>query len=69
MLRRAMVRGFTLWATTEAESAEIHAAIAAGLDNGTLRPIVGKEFPLKDAPKAHQQVMAPGAFGKIVLIP
>ena len=69
MLRRAMVRGFTLWATTEAESAEIHAAIAAGLDNGTLRPIVGKEFPLKDAPKAHQEVIAPGAFGKIVLIP
>jgi NADPH2:quinone reductase len=69
MLRRAMVRGFTLWATTEAESAEIHAAIAAGLENGTLRPIVGKEFPLKDAPKAHQEVLAPGAFGKIVLIP
>jgi NADPH2:quinone reductase len=69
MMRRAMVRGFTLWATTEAESAEIHAAIAAGLENGTLRPIVGKEFPLKDAPKAHQEVLAPGAFGKIVLIP
>jgi NADPH:quinone reductase len=69
MARRAMVRGFTLWAATEAESAEIHAAIAAGLENGTLRPIVGKEIPLKDAPKAHQEVLAPGAFGKIVLIP
>jgi len=69
MARRGTVRGFTLWATTEAESAEIHAAIAAGLENGTLRPIVGKEIPLKDAPKAHQEVLAPGAFGKIVLIP
>ena len=69
MARRAMVRGFTLWAATEAESAEIHAAIAAGLENGTLRPIVGKEIPLKDAPKAHQEVLTPGAFGKIVLIP
>jgi NADPH:quinone reductase len=69
MLRRAMVRGFTLWAATEAESAEIHAAIAAGLENGTLRPVVGKEIPLKDAPKAHQEVLAPGAFGKIALIP
>jgi NADPH2:quinone reductase len=69
MARRGMVRGFTLWAATEAESAEIHAAIAAGLENGTLRPIVGKEFPLKDAPKAHQEVLTPGAFGKIVLIP
>ena len=69
MARRASVRGFTLWAATEAESAEIHAAIAAGLENGTLRPIVGKELPLKDAPQAHIDVMAPGAFGKIVLIP
>lgn len=69
MARRASVRGFTLWAATEAESAEIHAAIAAGLDNGTLRPIVGKELPLKDAPQAHIDVMAPGAFGKIALIP
>jgi NADPH:quinone reductase len=69
MSRRAMVRGFTLWAATEAESAEIHAAIAAGLENGTLRPIVGKELPLKDAPQAHKDILVPGAFGKIVLVP
>jgi NADPH:quinone reductase len=69
MSRRAAVRGFTLWAVTEAESNEIHAAIAAGLENGTLRPIVGKELALEDAPQAHQDVMAPGAFGKIVLLP
>lgn len=69
MSRRASVRGFTLWAATETESAEIHAAIAAGLENGTLRPIVGKELPLKEAPQAHQDVLAPGAFGKIVLVP
>lgn len=69
MARRASVRGFTLWAATDAESTEIHAAIAAGLENGTLRPIVGKELPLKDAATAHQDVMAPGAFGKIVLVP
>jgi len=69
MARRGMVRGFTLWAVTGAESDEMHAAIAAGLENGTLRPIVRKELPLNEAPKAHQEVMAPGAFGKIVLIP
>jgi NADPH2:quinone reductase len=69
MGRRGSIRGFTLWAATEAEAAEIHAAIAAGLENGTLRPIVGKEMPLKDAAVAHQEVLAPGAFGKIALIP
>ncbi|HTP27044.1 MAG TPA: NADPH:quinone reductase [Anaeromyxobacteraceae bacterium] len=69
MSRRALVRGFTLWAATAAESSEIHAALAAGLENGTLRPIVGKELPLSDAPQAHRDVMSPGAYGKIVLVP
>ena len=69
MARRATAKGFTLWAATEVETAEIHAAIGAGLENGTLRPIVGKEIPLKDAAQAHVDVLAPGAHGKIVLVP
>lgn len=69
MSRRASIRAFTLWAITDAEAAEIHAGIAAGLENGTLRPIVGKELALKDAAQAHQDVLAPGAFGKIALLP
>ena len=69
MARRAIARGFTLWAATEAEAVEIHAAIAAGLENGTLRPVVSRELPLKDAPQAHRDIMAPGASGKIVLVP
>jgi len=69
MSRRGSARGFTLWAATEQESKEMHAAIAAGLENGTLRPVVGKEFPLKDAAQAHVEVLKPGAAGKIVLVP
>ena len=69
MSRRASVCGFTLWAVTPTEATEIHAAIAAGLENGTLRPVVDKEIPLKDAALAHQEILAPGTFGKIVLVP
>jgi NADPH2:quinone reductase len=69
MSRRASVRAFLLWGITDAEDGEIHAGIIAGLDNGTFRPIVGKELPLAEAPRAHKEVMEPGAFGKIVLIP
>jgi NADPH2:quinone reductase len=59
-----------VWGLTEAENTEIHAAIRAGLENGTLRPVVGAEIPLKDAAQSHIDVMKPsGAFGKIVLIP
>jgi NADPH:quinone reductase len=70
MMRRAAVRGFALWGATPAEVAEIHPALVAGLENGTLRPVVGKELPLKDAAQAHVDVMVPsGAYGKIVLVP
>jgi len=69
MLRRASARGFTLWAITPAEEAEIHAGLIAGLENGTLRPIVGKELPLAQAARAHKEILQPGAAGKIVLVP
>jgi NADPH2:quinone reductase len=70
MARRSSVRAFTLWALTEQESADVHAGIIAGLENDTLRPVVGSELPLKDAPQSHIDVMKPsGAHGKIVLIP
>lgn len=69
MARRASIRAFTLWATDDAERAEIHAGVIAGLENGTLRPVVGKELPLAEAARAHKEVLEPGAFGKIVLVP
>jgi len=40
-----------------------------GNGNGTLRPVIGAEMPLADAPRAHRAVLQPGAFGKIVLVP
>ena len=69
MARRGSIRAFTLWATDESERAEIHAGIIAGLENGTLRPVVGKEIPLAEAARAHKEVLEPGAQGKIVLVP
>jgi NADPH:quinone reductase len=61
--------GMTLFNTTREEFAEIHAGVVAGLENGTLNPVIGKEMRLDQAPQAHVAVMEPGAFGKIVLIP
>lgn len=69
MSRRASIRAFTLWGVTESEEADIHAGIIAGLENGTLRPVVGKEMPLGDASRAHKEILEPGAAGKIVLVP
>ena len=69
MKNDADIRGMTLFNATEADLKEIHSALVAGLENGTLRPIVGKQFALPEAPKAHEAVMEPGAYGKIVLLP
>jgi NADPH:quinone reductase len=69
MARRASIRAFTLWGITQPEESDIHAAIFAGLENGTLRPVVGKELPLGEAARAHKEILEPGAAGKIVLIP
>jgi len=67
MGRDAAVLGMTLFNVTPAELTSIHAAIVAGLATGTLRPFVGREIAMADAPKAHAAVMEPGALGKIVL--
>jgi len=69
MSRRASVRAFTLWAAQSAETAEIHAGLYAGLQNGELRPVVAKQFPLAEAARAHQEILEPGASGQIILVP
>jgi NADPH2:quinone reductase len=69
MGRDAVLYGMTSFNISDHDLTSIHAALVAGLENGTLRPVVGKEFPLKDAARAHQAVMEPGAYGKIVLLP
>ncbi len=69
MARDAAILGMTLFNATRAHLEEIHAGIVAGLENGSLNPVIGKEFPLADAAKSHVAVMESGALGKIVLIP
>jgi NADPH2:quinone reductase len=69
MSRDASILGMVLFNVMGEKAAGIHAALVVGMENGTLRPIVGREMPLADAAKAHVAVMEPGAFGKIVLVP
>lgn len=69
MAKDAAILGMALWSASEAELTSIHAGLGAGLANGSLQPVVGQEFPLADAPKAHEAVLEAGAHGKIVLVP
>ena len=68
MSREADIRGMTLFAASEQEMREMHAALGAGLQNGTLRPVIGQKTPLAEAALAHEEIMKhSGALGKIVL--
>ncbi len=69
MSKDVSVFGLALWGIPADEVRRAHEAIIAGLDSGALAPAVGTEMPLADAAWAHAQVMAPGARGKIVLLP
>jgi NADPH2:quinone reductase len=69
MQRDLSILGLTLLNATKEELVSIHAALIAGLESGTLHPVVGREMPLAEAPLAHRAVMESGAYGKIILIP
>jgi NADPH2:quinone reductase len=68
MAREAVVTGLVLMNAPSDEAREIHDAIATGLGNRTLDPLVGTALPLSEAARAHEQVMQGNSFGKIVLL-
>jgi NADPH2:quinone reductase len=69
MQRNSSILGMSLMNATDADLVQLHAALGAGLANGTLTPVIAREFPLADAPQSHKAIMEPGASGKIVLMP
>jgi NADPH:quinone reductase len=69
MMKDADIRGLALNNCSNEEMNIIHAALGAGLENGTLKPVIGREMKLSEAADAHVAVLGPGAYGKIVLVP
>jgi NADPH2:quinone reductase len=68
MTRDADILGLLLFNATPGELRSIHAALRAGIENKSLRPIIGRTFRLDHAAAAHVAVLEPGAFGKIILL-
>ena len=69
MKREAAILGMTVFNAGEKELAGMHSAFFAGLENGTLRPVVSRELSLAEAVAAHHAVIEASTFGKIVLLP
>ncbi len=69
MGRDGAILGMSILKAPEEDILRIHAALVAGLENGSLRPVIGKELSLVEAVQAHHVIMESNAYGKIVLIP
>ena len=63
------VLGMRMPNATADELTEAHQAIARGLAEGWLKPVVGRELPLAEAPRAHRLLHERPALGKLVLVP
>jgi NADPH2:quinone reductase len=69
MTKDATIFGMSLFNAPNAAMEEIHRAIGAGLESGSLRPFVSQRFSLAEAPVAHHAIINNKAAGKIVLLP
>jgi len=71
MTKRSQVVGMSLFTATEPELKEIHHAIYAGLSNKSLDPIIAQTYPLREAARAHEDVIhhPGGSLGKLILLP
>lgn len=67
MSKDAEIYPFTLFNATPEDLATIHAAIVKGLESGAFHPAIDEIIPLAEARRAHETVLAPGTYGKIVM--
>jgi NADPH2:quinone reductase len=69
MARDASIMGMVILNASEKERQAIDAALVAALESGVANPVVKMEVPLAEAARAHEEIMKPGSYGKIVLVP
>lgn len=69
MMKELDIRGIALWNVAPEQVPPMMQDILAGIADGSLRPVIGRELPLAEAAEGHKAVLEPGAHGKIVLVP
>ena len=69
MAKDGHILGMSLPTATDAERAAIYSAVGSALEIGVAKPIVSREYALKDAPQAHSDVIEKSTHGKLVLLP
>ncbi len=69
MRPEASILGMLVFSASEKDVASIHAAVAAGLENRTIDPVIDRKVALADAAEAHRIIETAKPLGKVVLIP
>jgi NADPH:quinone reductase len=69
MGKDAVVLGMSLFNTPPGDLAAMYVALAEAIGRGSLRPPIDREWPLAEAPTAHEAVLDRASHGKIVLVP
>lgn len=69
MAKDGEILGMSLPFASDSEKASIYSALNAALEIGVAKPVVAREYPLKDAPKAHKDLMEHSSHGKLILLP
>jgi NADPH:quinone reductase len=67
MIKESDILGMALWNAPSQEYKESLYGVAAFLKSGILHPKVGDVFTLRDADKAHEQILSNKAKGKMIL--
>jgi NADPH:quinone reductase-like Zn-dependent oxidoreductase len=63
------IKGYNIWTTSgDAQRQKVAVDfVLAGLEKGTLKPVIDKVFPFDQIVEAHRYLEASGQFGKIVV--
>ena len=69
MAKDGAILGMSLPYASDEEKAAMYSAIGEALRIGVANPVVAKEYPLKDAPQAHEDVIGKSTHGKLVILP
>lgn len=69
MTKNITVKGMNLFNSSPSQFLEIHSGLYEGLANGSLQPVIGTIYSLKDVPLSHDDVInhPTGAHGKIIV--
>lgn len=70
MMKEMDIMGMSVWFVAPEDLAKIMVDLTSWLADGSISPVIGKEFALEDAGEAFRYVIAPdaGAHGRVVLV-